>query len=207
MKILPEFAREALDDSTDAEGGVPSDLEVIEMLGRLADGLPAAPFSSASWARLAASTSSFSGRYLPFFDEMTTLFGCDEAHLRRELARAENPDAWSRTPFSGVRFFQVERGLARSRGDCLLVRLEAKARLPIHSHPGREESLVLEGGYRDEEGSLFHAGDFHVSDAGSKHELEVLADGPCVTAVFLEERFIFDAFWPRTLLKLFWAQR
>lgn len=229
MKSLPEFVREAFDEvssdraprgdvpSSDRSSnrGVSSDVsepevgepEMTELLARLAEGLPTPRVSSAGWARLDASTSSVSGRYLPFYDDLITLFGCDEAHLRRELARAEDPRSWSWTPLSGVRFFQVERGLARPRGDCLLVRLDASARLPRHSHAGREESLVLEGGYRDEEGALFHAGDFHVSEGGSKHELHVLPDGPCVTAVFLEERFVFDALWPRTLLRLFWARR
>jgi len=73
----------------------------------------------------------------------------------------------------------------RSGRAVLLVRMEPGCGCPAHVHRGREETLVLQGGYRDESGE-HRAGQVRVHEAGTGHAPVALAGGgaePCVLLV------------------------
>lgn len=56
-----------------------------------------------------------------------------------------------------------------ARGNSVLIRLAANARLPVHRHRWAEEGIVLDGDLYLGEQAL-HPGDFHLSMPGSRHD-------------------------------------
>jgi anti-sigma factor ChrR (cupin superfamily) len=61
---------------------------------------------------------------------------------------------------------------------------------------------VLEGGYRDDGGRAFEAGDLDEHEGGTSHAFEALPDEPCVTVTVLERGIDFES-WPlRGLMRL-----
>ena len=66
-----------------------------------------------------------------------------------------------------------------------LMRLKPGAAMPIHTHRGREFTLVLAGGYKDE-GNQFLRGDFDFKDPSHEHQPVVDTDGPCICLIVLD---------------------
>ncbi len=206
MSELPLFLREALeDDVPPAEDALPLPGEVLETLADFSDLLMPDPAALALWARLERSVERAPLRYAPFFDQLGDLFGLDDAGVSGELERSLDPGGWTRTPFTGVRLFRVNVGVGARGHEAFLVRLAKKARIPRHRHPGQETTFVLEGGYREDSGREFHAGDStRESSADSYHSLEVIGDETCLIALGLEKRFVFESWFYRAILNTFW---
>ena len=62
----------------------------------------------------------------------------------------------------------------------MLIRMEPGCGYPPHRHPGGEDVLVLQGGYRDEQGE-HRSGAYVRYPEGSSHSPVALMDGPdCV---------------------------
>lgn len=62
----------------------------------------------------------------------------------------------------------------------VMIRMEPGASYPAHRHRGPEELLVLQGGFRDENG-VYRAGEYARFEDGSVHHPRALEDGPaCV---------------------------
>jgi putative transcriptional regulator len=117
--------------------------------------------------RLLVSTRS--GRPLPSFaGGVARLFDVPVAHARTELEGIE----WLPSPFPG---FQVDASARFLRG-------APGARFPRHRHLGREEVLVLQGGFQDDRGAVW-AGQLATNDPGSEHAFVVLAGCDCIAAV------------------------
>jgi anti-sigma factor ChrR (cupin superfamily) len=75
---------------------------------------------------------------------------------------------WTRSPTSGVERKLLERDgeeLARATS---IVRYAKGASFPLHSHPGGEEILVLEGEFEDETG-IYPAGSYLKNPVGTAH--------------------------------------
>ena len=79
-----------------------------------------------------------------------------------------------------------------------VTRFAPGARFPRHRHHGPERVLVLEGAFADDSGREVRAGDEAEQAAGSAHELVILGDVPCVTAV-MEQGLEFTQGWLRLL--------
>lgn len=75
-----------------------------------------------------------------------------------------------------------------------LFRFDAGLRVPKHRHPGFEGTLVLSGGFTDEDGHHVR-GDLSVLDETRPHEQHIDPDGPCTWLVVADGKII-----PRTLL-------
>jgi putative transcriptional regulator len=54
---------------------------------------------------------------------------------------------------------------------------------PHHAHVGDEVTLVLDGGFRDEDGREIWRGEELYKPAGSDHEFVVIGERPCIAAV------------------------
>ena len=78
-----------------------------------------------------------------------------------------------------------------------LFRFEAGLRVPRHAHPGFEGTLVLSGGFTDEDGHHVR-GDLSVLDESRPHEQHIDDDGPCTWLLVADGKPI-----PRTLLGWF----
>ncbi|HWN67825.1 MAG TPA: ChrR family anti-sigma-E factor [Haliangium sp.] len=75
-----------------------------------------------------------------------------------------------------------------------LFRFEAGLRVPRHAHPGFEGTLVLSGGFTDDDGHHVR-GDLSVLDETRPHEQHIDEDGPCTWLLVADGAPI-----PRTLL-------
>jgi putative transcriptional regulator len=68
----------------------------------------------------------------------------------------------------------------RPRGGMIsLLRVAPGAGLPLHTHGGEEMTLVLSGGFTDEQGE-FRRGDVEFADGGVDHRPVAMLDGPCI---------------------------
>lgn len=140
---------------------------------------------------------------------------------RRELPDAvrQRPLAWHSAWAPGARWAVLwkggrgreggERGDDRSAGGgaLLLGRLGPGRGFPRHRHPGREDVLVLAGGYADHLG-CYEAGDYAVYQAGSAHRPVTEHGGACwvLTRLELPIRFTGWRGWLQRLLQP-WIQR
>lgn len=75
-----------------------------------------------------------------------------------------------------------------------LFRFDAGLRVPRHAHPGFEGTLVLSGGFTDDDGHHVR-GDLSVLDETRPHEQHIDDDGPCTWLLVADGAPI-----PRTLL-------
>jgi putative transcriptional regulator len=135
-----------------------------------------------SLQRLLARADAFPGRYAPFYDQLLQMFDLKESALESELQRAGESHAWKASGLPGVRVFEVAAGQSLESANTLLVRFAAGLRFPQHRHRAPERTLILEGGYRDEQGREFHPGDFDDRGADGAHAFRALSDGPCIAA-------------------------
>ena len=148
-------------------------------------------------ARLSAAVSELPLRYAPFYGRLAGLWELTEPDVVRELERARHPGQWRRTLLPGLRTFQVSprSGGRRSR----LLSFAPGLTFPSHRHRGEERVMVLEGSYRDDQGSVVEPGDEQLMLPGSTHSLFILGDKPCVAAVS-EHGISFIAPWIERLL-------
>ncbi|NOH72406.1 transcriptional regulator [Vibrio pectenicida] len=63
-------------------------------------------------------------------------------------------------------------------------------KIPQHTHKGIESTLILHGGFSDEEGH-YEAGDYLVKDASDKHSPFTKADEDCLCLTVLTEPMVF----------------
>lgn len=131
--------------------------------------------------RLQAAVRELPLRYAPFFGRLAGLWGMPAEEVRLELTRARDAGGWSFTPISGLRTFEVRGAEPGARAK--LLRFEPGSHFPSHRHLGRERLLVLEGAFKDGQGSEARAGDERTLLPGSEHTLHILGDVRCVTAV------------------------
>lgn len=74
---------------------------------------------------------------------------------------------WHETKYQGIYLHALRRD--KETGDAtVLIRMEAGCGYPAHRHRGVEEVLILQGGYRDQNGE-HRAGDYLINEAGSAH--------------------------------------
>lgn len=97
----------------------------------------------------------------------------------------------TRYPGVSIHFYDADRSSGRA---AVLIRMEPGCSYPRHRHTGAEELLVLQGGFRDDSGRQWHAGDYARFEAGSAHRPVALAGGPaCVFFAIAHEGIeLFD---------------
>lgn len=103
---------------------------------------------------------------------------------RGELGPLPTTTRWRSVPWSRARFAILDRD-PRSTATLLALYLGAGRRLPMHEHVGREDLVVLRGGFEDPQGH-FVAGDWQVNEAGTRHAPLVDGDGVCWIVARLE---------------------
>ncbi len=94
---------------------------------------------------------------------------------------------WRTTRYPGmaVHFYASSRESGRV---VALIRMEQGCGYPMHRHRGREEVLVLQGGYRDEFGE-YGAGEFVAYEDGTTHTPMAVeeSEGACVLLAVAHE--------------------
>ncbi|MDR9830184.1 ChrR family anti-sigma-E factor [Vibrio sp. FNV 38] len=71
-----------------------------------------------------------------------------------------------------------------------LLYINQDAQVPQHTHKGEETTIILHGGFSDEDGH-YHAGDFLVRDASHKHAPHTKVGEDCLCLTVLTEPMIF----------------
>lgn len=122
-------------------------------------------------------------RYAPMFDKLCDLFDLGLDQVKAVLERARDTSQWTGMPVPGVQLFHLQGGPATAGADVGLVMLEPGTAFPYHKHLGSEDGVILEGGYVDDSGQLYRAGDRHAMEQGTAHSYRVLPDHRCVFAV------------------------
>jgi quercetin dioxygenase-like cupin family protein len=88
---------------------------------------------------------------------------------------------------SGVAVKVLRYDAAAKRAPTILLKFEAKATYPLHTHPAGEEIFVLEGDIRLGNAKL-KAGDYLFTHPGNAHA--VRSDGGCVVLVVVPEEVV-----------------
>ncbi len=97
--------------------------------------------------------------------------------LIQRLMRGDYKDLqWDKIS-SDVRISRLRTGDVDN--EFALYHINAGASIPKHTHRGTELTLVLEGGFTDEEGS-YEVGDFVMRDAEHKHTPTAMRDRDCI---------------------------
>ena len=71
-----------------------------------------------------------------------------------------------------------------------LIKMAPGAKVPLHSHNGREYILVLEGSFCDEFGS-YSKGDLQINDSKIKHTPIACDNNGCICLAITEEELVF----------------
>jgi len=84
---------------------------------------------------------------------------------------------WLPGPGDGLQVAHVPSGAATANAVVGFVRIAPGDSFPTHRHEGKEIVLVVQGSYRDSDGSIVRAGDVAEREVGSIHSVRAL-DGP-----------------------------
>lgn len=173
-------ARLVLHEAREAFGGVGEALE------------PVSP-SAGLLVRLMQSTAEAS-RFERFVDQMKGLLDLSEEKVRGYLDMLDDPSSWLPGPSDASWLIHIDdAGDAVTAANVGFVKVRAGTPFPHHTHEGAETVLVLQGGYRDSDGSLRERGDFFEAGDGTDHDFCALEDGPdLIFLVFLERGVAFD---------------
>jgi quercetin dioxygenase-like cupin family protein len=190
---LPEFVREALEGAPAESRLRPGELE--HALAAMVE--PQEPRSEVK-RRLLDAVSIAPLRYAPFLARLAELFDLDESSVEEQLRALADPRCWRATGLPGIRNVRVRGGAKVRNAETLFVRFRPGIRFPHHRHTGIERVLVLEGGYVNDDGTEYRAGDLHEMQAGTQHSFTVMKHEPCIFASVVTGRD-FTA-WPLRVL-------
>lgn len=101
------------------------------------------------------------------------------APLARYVTRGIDQLPWK---LVGRLFEEYRLPLAAKDFKVALFRMAPGTLMPKHSHRGQEYSLVLAGGYQDDE-AAYSRGDFAAKGVNDQHQPKVDADEPCLCLV------------------------
>jgi putative transcriptional regulator len=129
-------------------------------------------------------------RFSHLVPALATHFDISPEQAQSLVDRFDDDSAWGPGPGDGLQLMPVEAGPRWDGFMTVVLRLAPGAQLPMHRHASREQVLVLEGGYRDDQsGEQFWRGDVDVREAGTSHSFTAV-DGPaclCASVVQLGE--------------------
>ena len=109
------------------------------------------------------------------------------AHLPRPIADympdLECTQSWRRV---GIGLSEHQLDFGQTKGKATIYRIAPGVAVPTHSHKGSEITLVLAGGFSDENGS-YVPGDIAIQHAGSVHQPVADDDGECIVFAVNED--------------------
>ncbi|WP_082207115.1 cupin domain-containing protein [Corallococcus macrosporus] len=133
------------------------------------------------------------GRLARFADQVAAFFDLPRERALALLESVSDPAAWMPGPVEGSELMPVEPGPAREGTMAAILRLQPGVRYPRHTHHGREWNLVLEGGFREDDGHEVWPGEALEKTDGSAHGFTALPEGPaCLCASVLEGATSFE---------------
>jgi putative transcriptional regulator len=203
---LPEHALGALapEEAAEVEAAVAKDPELAaevdawrETVGRLAHGTVAPePAPPALWARIEADLGEGAARrpFAAFAARIGRALTVSAAAAKALLDRIDLASAWSVGPSETSRLYHIEPGPGLPAGAVAgFVKVAPGQRFPAHTHHGEELVIVLQGGFRDEDGTVVRAGEEARKPAGSKHWFDALEGETLIYLAVIEGAVEFDA--------------
>ncbi|MBM4776668.1 MAG: transcriptional regulator [Archangiaceae bacterium] len=177
--LTPE-ERAEVDALLEASPAVVARLKELERSMSLVTASQKPPASA--WAKVAASLEG-GGRFEHLVPKLAEHFDVSEAAARALVSSFDDPASWSPGPAEGLELLTVAAGPKWAGYMTVVVRLQPGAQLPMHTHAAREQVLVLEGGYRDDQsGQEFWRGEIDVRAEGTSHSFTAVAGPPCICA-------------------------
>ena len=134
-------------------------------------------------------------RHAPFTGRVARMFDLDHAAATAALEAIVSPNAWLDGPLPGIRCAPIAVGPRCTGTMNMFIAADPGARFPIHEHLGEERVLVMQGAFREDDGSVARPGDLVVKAASSAHDFVVLDGPPCVCAYSID--FGFQLAQPR----------
>jgi anti-sigma factor ChrR (cupin superfamily) len=132
------------------------------------------------------------GPFHGFLAEVAQLFDVALDQGQRLLAQILDPTAWSAGPNDDIGLLHIQGGPRVALADAGFVRMAPGAAFPHHRHGGDERAIILQGSYRDSDGTVYGAGAVHRMAAGTDHDFIALAEG-CLFAAVAEGGLTFDS--------------
>lgn len=176
LNNLPLWAADDLADDAIA----PDDL--AELFTALSRALPPQPAPPGLRARLLAAVAAPEHRFGPFAARLARLIDVAHDRARALLTDLARPDIWQ--PFlPAVDLVHLPGGPAVAGADVGFVRLAAGATFPMHRHLGDERVLILQGAFKDSDGTTHHAGAELHQPPGSSHSFTALPGPDLIYAV------------------------
>lgn len=117
-----------------------------------------------------------------YTNSLARFFDLSEAQARDLLARIDVPAEWMEGPDTDISVLPVEACPAAQTALASLVRLPPGVTLSEHEHVGKEQLLVLEGGFADSLGHVVWPGETLEMAAGTSHAMWGLPGPACVCA-------------------------
>jgi putative transcriptional regulator len=155
-----------------------------EAFAALALELPPEPPSPGLRTRILAAVKPRPRQFL--LDKVAQLFDLPRQRARVLLDKLDDPAAWQGGPVDDSwMFFVDEVGPKLDGAFCTFVKLDPQVRWPPHRHLGQELMLVLEGGFREDDGRETHPGDLRVMEEGTAHGFTSFADEGCLSAAIV----------------------
>lgn len=112
----------------------------------------------------------------------------NSAMRARKLLQSWLPGGWATVEWKPQWFKVYEYVLelsANGRSRLALQKIAAGGRAPIHGHHGREITVVLEGGFSDDQG-VYEEGDFIIRDQDHQHRPRAMEHRDCICLTLLE---------------------
>jgi quercetin dioxygenase-like cupin family protein len=125
------------------------------------------------------------GRFEALCARVAGMLDLAKEKARDLLAWIDDPARWGPGP-AGAQLIHLPAGPATAGANCGFVRMAAGSQFPMHRHGGPEHVLVLQGGFTDDDGRVYHRGDEAQKPAGSEHLFDALPDCDLIYLVVLE---------------------
>ena len=116
-----------------------------------------------------------------FVSQVAAFLDIEEAAARALLQRADTAEDWLTA--DGISVLPAPTGPRAQDALATLCRIQPGSGLDDHLHEAPEDTLVLEGGFRDTAGHELWPGDALTMPAGSHHALTALPGLPCLCLV------------------------
>lgn len=148
-------------------------MALVTMTGRPPEG---------PWKKVAAALDG-AGRFSHLVPRLAEHFDVSDAEARALVESFDDSNAWGPGPGPGLELLPVVAGPKWEGYLTVVLRLAPGAQLPMHTHAAREQVLVLEGGYRDDQsGREYWRGEVDVRDEGTSHSFTAVDGPPCLCA-------------------------
>jgi len=126
-------------------------------------------------------------RFAEHADRVASLMDVAVSHARGLLRAIDQAGKWEPGPLDWIQLFHLEGGPKVANAIVGFIRLEPGTVFPPHTHLGEERVLILQGGYEDEDGTVYKAGELVVGAAGDSHFFTAQEGADLIYLVVAEE--------------------